>query len=129
MGASGLAEHVERFIRQHIDSVEKLEVLLFLRARRDEGWTPELVARELRIDALSARRRLEDLAARGFLAREEGGFRYLGSSATVERDVEGLAHAYSERRVAVINFIFSQPSERISSFADAFRFSPKKGGD
>jgi hypothetical protein len=61
------------------------------------------VARELRIDAHSAARRL---------AEPTGGH---------DVEVDAVGRAYSERRVSVITFIFSRPTDRLRSFSDAFR--------
>jgi hypothetical protein len=122
MTPSGLREDVDRLLRVHIHSVEQMEVLLLLRAHPSRDWTGAQAAQELRIDPDSAGGRLSDLHARGFLAPgAPGAFRYAPEHPDVARAVEGLAAAYAERRVTVINLIFSKPSERISSFADAFR--------
>jgi hypothetical protein len=66
VSGGGLPEGVRRLIHEHIDSVEQMEVLLLLR-REPTPWTPEAVARELRIETGSALKRLEDLERRGFL--------------------------------------------------------------
>ncbi len=41
--------------------------------------------------------------------------------------MRGLAEGYAERRVTVINLLFSKPVERIRTFADAVRLR-KDGG-
>src|SRR5918994_2826599 len=43
----GLPEDVHRFLYQNIDSVEQLEVLLYLRQSPERGWSSEDVARAL----------------------------------------------------------------------------------
>jgi hypothetical protein len=121
---SGLPEAVRRFIVDHIDSVEQLEILLLLYQQQGRTWSAEAVARELRIAAISAGERLEDLVRTGLLAREDGDpveYRYTPGNSTLDAAVGGLATAYSERRVTVINLIFSKPVDRIRTFADAFR--------
>lgn len=124
MSSTGLSDRVTRFIGEHIDSVEQLEVLLLLRRAAGQEWTADDVARELRIAAASAGGRLEDLERRGILARSDGkagAFRYSPQKGEVDDSVGDLAAAYAERRVTVINLIFSRPNERIRTFADAFR--------
>lgn len=123
MPENSLPPEVERFIARYISSVEELEILLLLRRRR-ESWTDESIARELRIDRHSAARRLEGLTAQRLVEQQGSAFAYAGVG-ELDRDVEQLARCYSERRVSVITFIFSQPTDRLKSFADAFRF---KGG-
>jgi predicted transcriptional regulator of viral defense system len=127
MGSNGITDGVERFVRAHIHSVEQLEVLLHLRAQAARAFTADELARELRIHAASAQDRLEDLKGRGLLASPEGGaYRYQPPPA-LAGDVDALARTYAERRVSVINLIFSKPSEGISTFADAFKLFGKKG--
>jgi predicted ArsR family transcriptional regulator len=113
---------VQRFLQMHIDSVEKLEVLLLLRAQSSRTWTARAVALQLRIAEPSAQGRLEDLCERGLLACEQKDqFRYAPLSSTDAQAVDELAATYAQRRVSVITFIFSQPMDRIRSFANAFR--------
>lgn len=125
MRESGLPEAVRRFIADHIDSVEQLEILLLLHHHHQgRTWTAEAVARELRIASVSAGERLEDLVQDSLLTRVGGDpmeYRYAPGSAMLDEAVKGLATAYAERRVTVINLIFSKPVDRIRTFADAFR--------
>ena len=79
-------------------------------------------ARELRIAAASAEDRLCDLTRRGMLQpTDEQNYRYAPRERRLDEAVGALASAYSERRVSVINLIFSKPTDRIRTFADAFR--------
>ncbi len=124
MRPSNLPEEVRRFIAEHIDSVEQLETLLLLYQHPERTWDAESVARELRIASVSAGERLEDMTHSGLMARKEGKpveYRYASESAMLDEAVRGLAKAYSERRVSVINLIFSKPVDKIRTFADAFR--------
>jgi DNA-binding MarR family transcriptional regulator len=122
--ASDLPEEVRRLIADHIDSVEQLEILLLLYQHPERTWDAEAVARELRIASISAGERLEDMAQSGLLARKDGKpveYRYAPESESLDAAVRGLSTAYSERRVTVINLIFSKPVDKIRTFADAFR--------
>jgi hypothetical protein len=120
---------VQRFISTHIDSIEKLEVLLLMRARADREWTARDVSQELRITEASASARLEDLTARRLLAAKEGSpssYRFSPASADDAQDVSALQETYSTRRVSVISFIFSKPLDKVRGFADAFRLKRDK---
>ena len=122
MTDASLPPRVQRFLLAHIDSIEKLEVLLLLRGHSSRTWTGAAVAQELRIAEESARGRLEDLCSRGLLTCEANdAFRYAPVSGNDAQAVDELASTYAQRRVSVISFIFSQPMDRIRSFADAFR--------
>ncbi|QRK11939.1 hypothetical protein JQX13_18910 [Archangium violaceum] len=131
MRAGDLPEVVRRLIAENIDSVEQLEILLLLFQHPGRTWTAESVARELRVSSISAGERLEDLTYDGLVVRVEGSegeYRYGPETPSLDEAVRGLAAAYSERRVTVINLIFSKPVDKIRTFADAFRLR-KKGDD
>lgn len=122
---SNIPEEVKRLIYDCIDSIEQLEVLLFLRTEAGKAWTAEKVSCCLYIAEESARNRLEGLR-RGNLVSAEGEnpvtYRYAPATPILERTIDGLALAYKTRRVAVINLILEKPMDHIRSFADAFRF-------
>jgi hypothetical protein len=123
---SGIPDDVEQLITSHIDSVEKLEVLLLLHGESDREWSAELVSREIRRNHSSVSRCLRQLAA-GKLLRRQGDDRYLfapGDAGTASR-VALLAQTYATRRVAVVDLIVSNPMDSVTTFADAFRFRRK----
>lgn len=132
MAGERIPEEVRRFLANHVNSVEQLEVLLLLRRTADRDWTAAQVADELRIDRASARRRLYDLHRAGlvglYTSGTEGRFRYDPSDAHAEA-VDRLADIYVTHRVAVITFIISKPLDEIRSFADAFRIRGKEEED
>jgi DNA-binding transcriptional ArsR family regulator len=117
-----LPEDVERFIAEHIDSLERLEILLLLRSRRSRELTPAEVTAELRLGPSSAPAQLEALRDRGFVERggEPPSFRYAPDAPEKERLTSELARCYLDRRVTVIKQIFSPRSDPVRSFADAF---------
>jgi hypothetical protein len=127
--AGDLPEGVRQLIADSIDSVEQLEILLLLQQHPARTWTAESVARELRVSPLSAGDRLEDLTRDALLVRVKGNeeeYRYAPGSAALDEAARGLATAYTERRVTVINLIFSKPVDKIRTFADAFRLRKKE---
>ena len=114
-------EEVRTLVATHIQSVEQLEMLLLLNEHLNRAWTSEEVAAELRIDAMSAASRLQDLSARGFLAHNSGSYRFRADNDELRRAVAALAEAYRDRRVSLINLIFSKPVDKVRLFADAFK--------
>ena len=131
MTDAAIPQRVQRFLMTHIDSIEKLEVLLLLRNRTERQWTASAVALELRITEASAAARLADLSSSGILVCDDGApeqYRYSPASSEDVRSIAELAATYSERRVSVITFIFSKPQERVRGFADAFLLKHKRGG-
>lgn len=125
---------VRALVAEHIRSVVELECLLLLRADPGRAWSAGELGNELRVDADWAARELADLAARGLAAAAGSGpaagpdadaparYRY-GAPPAADEAIAGLAKAYAERRVAVIELIFSpRPAAGpLRSFADAFR--------
>jgi len=121
VGETGVPASVRGFIASHIVSVAQLEVLLLVRAAADKEWTAAEVARALVTQPEAAAGWLEDLAARGLASESEGRYRYNPSNPGLDQIVDALAESYANYRVAVIGLIFARPSDRITSFADAFR--------
>jgi hypothetical protein len=126
---TGIPAVVLQFLELHITSIEQLEVLLLLRDQPGRAWTAEEVSRHLRSSVMSIQGRLNDLASRRLLAvtQVEKGEAYLyapGDDETAQT-VDGLAKAYKERRLTVINHIYGRPPSELRSFADAFLIKKK----
>ena len=125
MAEGEITDAVKNFIHQHINSVEQLEVLLWILNRADKSWTAEAVSRELYIQPASAAARLADLQ-RSRLLKEAGStpstYRYAPDDAALDHAAREVASAYSVRRVGVINLILERPLDNVRSFSDAFRF-------
>ncbi|APR86408.1 Hypothetical protein A7982_11757 [Minicystis rosea] len=123
MRDSDIPDSVRRFLRSHIDSVEQLEVLLLLRSASSHEWSVEEVNRALKSSETSIRDRLAVLVRHGFLTtREEGGHRlhrYQPAGAMETAAIDGLAAAYRERRLAVIDLIYAKPGSETAHFTDA----------
>lgn len=129
MSDAVIPPRVQRFISTHIDSIEKLEVLLLMRARADREWNARDVSMELRITEASSAARLQDLTARRLLVEHEGSplsYRYHPASPEDAQAVAELQETYNTRRVSVISFIFSKPLDKVRGFADAFRLKRDK---
>jgi len=122
-----LPEDVERFVADHFDSLERLEILLLLRSHRLRDFAPAEVTAELRLGPASASDQLRELVARGFVAGggEPPKYRYAPDSSEKERVTNELARCYADRRVTVIKQIFSPRSDPVRSFADAFKLRRK----
>lgn len=120
-----IPHEIRQFIAKHINSVEQLEALLLLHSDTSKQWSAETLANELRINPQWAAMRLKNLCAQGFLTVQESG-RPLYQFNTGAPDLIHLIHLlkniYTERRVTVINLIYSKPLDNIHIFAEAFRF-------
>lgn len=120
-----IPEELLQFLRDHIDSVEQLEILILLCQSGDRSWTAEEIARELRSSQSSVSKRLEEFASKRFLKVVEQSprrYSYAPVDESARRRIEELRELYKVRRVTVIDAIFSKPVDKIKVFADAFKF-------
>jgi hypothetical protein len=118
-----IPENVRRFIVERINSVETLEILLLLHGHPAEEFGAAEVSRRLCTSAESAATRLADLQQAKLLvttAAEPLKYRF-DSTSTEAALVADLEKVYKERRVSVISFIYSKPSDPLRAFSDAFR--------
>lgn len=127
--ANGLPEDVKQFLQEHISSVAQLEVLLLLRSEPERQWTAEQVAKALYTTPEMVAEQLSELSRRGLAAASEDTelhYRFWPATPELDGQAAVLDRAYKERRVAVITYIYSQPVEKVRTFADAFRLRKEK---
>ena len=125
MTSRGFPRNVENFILSYINSVEQLEILLFLKKQEADA---DHINRQLRTSLTSVETRLNDLIRKNLVfMREENGRRIfsLNPSPKLGEIVDEVAALYQTHRVAIIDLIFSQASNALRSFSDAFRFREK----
>lgn len=101
-------------------SVEQLEILLLLHEDKHRDWSPAEINARLRSQEASVAKWLETLAALGLATQLAGRYRFQPASDVLTRETDALAEAYRERRIKVIELIFSKPSESLLSFVRAF---------
>ncbi|MCI0534640.1 MAG: hypothetical protein L0Z50_05375 [Verrucomicrobiales bacterium] len=119
-----LQPKIEQFIYSYINSLEQLEILLLLFESPDRSWTIEAVYDIIKSNPASISRRLETLTQQGLVVADpetKGGYRFQVSNPELTQTIQELSNAYTERRLRVIETVFSKPSSSIKSFADAFR--------
>ena len=124
LASDTLPSEVRRFIAEHIDSAETLEILLFLHRNPGESYTAEALSPAVYTVPAAALLRLESLVAQGFASSTGAGnpaYRYAPATPELERQVQELANAYRNNRVTVIQTIFETPRSAAQAMADAFR--------
>lgn len=129
MSTKSLPDDVIRFLNQHIDSVEQLEVLLLLHRAGESDWSAEMVAAALYTQPASAARRLASLCADRLITaspRQPDAYRYVPDPNGAGELISTVADTYRERRVAVVTAIASKPMENVRAFSDAFRLRRKE---
>jgi hypothetical protein len=115
-----ISAKLKQFIFEFVDSVELIEVLLFIRNRPDEYFSATQISGELRSNPNSITNRLRKLVNIGLL--EESGshsFRFLPKNAELKNVINELSNEYLLRRHHIFELIFSS-SKNARQFADAF---------
>lgn len=117
---------LRRFVEEHLDSVEKLEVLLLLQRTSSRYWSAKEVAGTLGMLETPTARLLDALCARNLLdvrTASDVQFRFAPVSPELGQRASELEAAYRTQRAAVLTLILSgSASERsVREFADAFR--------
>lgn len=126
MASETFPEHVRQLIFEHIDSVEQLEVLLFMRAHRDKTYEAKMISSELRSNTQSVLNRLLALEACCLVTQDDLHFRYEAKTPELEDAVLQLSELYKVRPHKVLELIFS-PLKKGRHFAEAFVVHPVKG--
>ncbi|BDI34087.1 hypothetical protein CCAX7_61380 [Capsulimonas corticalis] len=129
MTNESLSPDVKRFIGNYINSVEQLDVLQLLCEDARQTWTAASVAGRLYIQSGSAEMRLDDLAAKALCSRSGNNptvYQYYASNAATDLLVSQLMQVYQVRRDTVITIIFSKPSDRLTTFPDAYCFREER---
>lgn len=110
-----------------------IETLLLLRGQSEVLWSARDLYTSLYITEEAASEHLKKLHASGLLvAADDIGqtvcYRYAPRDAELGAAVDELALAYAQRRVRVIEYLYSGPLNRVRSFAGAFRLrrTPRK---
>jgi len=104
-----LPVEIERFLSEHIDSVEAINVLILLFAHASRRWTVEDVGHESRTNGWSEEMHLRALSEHGLLRIDRGPPATYQADPTYTGIVSLLARTFLERRVSVISFIYSRP--------------------
>jgi len=121
-----ISDDLLSFIRASIRSTWALELLLLMRKQAPRASAPEELVLALRATPTLVGACLDQLQTAGLVVREETGlWRYAPAAPTLDQLTTELEAAYAEKPVTIINAIVATPSDRLKSFADAFRF-PKK---
>lgn len=125
-GSGVISEDLSGFIRASIRSTWALELLLLMRKQAPRTATPDELVLALRATPTLVGACLDQLLTAGLVVREEtGAWRYAPAAPALDRLVAELEAAYAEKPVTIINAIVATPTDKLKSFADAFRF-PRK---
>ncbi len=118
-----LRPEVLQLIGECIDSLESLEALALLHRSPDTFWSADAVATQIGARADVVGQKLQQLAGGGLLARAKDSvaYRYAPTAMPKCEAVDLLVKAFANRRVDIVNAIYSSNLERLRAFSNAFR--------
>ena len=128
MAKQHISEGLRSFIKEKIQTVLKLEVLLLLHNQQPRSFTSGEVANELGFEKDEAQNQLMALEAIGVVVESNADkpkYRYHPLNANLRSLVDQLAVRYSEQRVPILSIILADHSDRTRLFAQAFRIIRK----
>lgn len=97
-----------------------LEVLLIFYKSQTTHWDSISLSRELRNHESFAGRVLINLEKNGFIVKEKSGYIYRPRDVLLDDEVKSINTLFKEKPIAIITFIYSSPTDKLKSFADAF---------
>jgi hypothetical protein len=116
-------EKLSEFLRDSIQSVWNVEILLKVFGQPGRAWRPAELVQELRASDFVVSQGAAGLQQAGLVVQDaDSTIRYAPASAEANRLVQQLERVYRERPSAVTKALFSAPSGKLQTFADAFRF-------
>lgn len=131
MTRANLPKEAGDFLVKCISSVAQLELLLLMYRGQARAWSVDELVRELHIDRDWAAQQLDELQDCHLLSRTDAAspvYRFDPQTARLRNAVAVIAQLYAERRVAVIDFIYSRPLQKLRVFAESFRIKKDEDG-
>lgn len=118
-----ISESVKRFIREEIQTVPKLEVLLLLHRERSRPFTLAEVANELGLETDTAWEQLTALEAIGLIEAnvDKSNYQYHPANKKLGSIVSRLAVAYRKQRVPILSAILAEEPNKVRRFVEAFK--------
>jgi predicted transcriptional regulator len=120
-----IPEGVKRFIREQIQTVPKLEILLLLHREPSRPFTLAEIENELGFEKDTAREQLLALEAIGLIETnfEKTNYRYHPANKRVGSIVNRLAAAYPKQRVPILTAILAEEPNKVRRFVEAFKLA------
>jgi biotin operon repressor len=129
MGKQHISRGLKKFIKEKIQTVLRLEVLLLLHHQQTRSFTVAEVANELGFEKEDVNGQLTALEAIGVVVEsnpDKPKYRYHPLNETLRSMVDQLAAGYSKQRVPILSVILAEHPDRTRLFAEAFRIIRRK---
>ena len=124
MPANELPYRVIAFVRDHVETLEQLEVLILLSKSPERWWDAAAVAEALGLNVTIARDALERFASRNLLAisiTTDVRYQLQPGTAMLRDASEEFAEACRTKRGAIVRLVTDAQQRAMRDFADAFR--------
>ena len=122
-----LTNRLLNFFTDHVQSIERLEILCILAENPAKSWSVNEVFRHVQSTEKSVGDCLQHFAIHNLAAIDSNNcFQFPSRTSEETKAAVDLVRTYRERRVAVIEAIYAKRADGIQGFADAFRPRKKK---
>ena len=119
-----ISQGLKKFIKEKIQTVLRLEVLLLLHHQQTRSFTVAEVANELGFEIEDVNGQLAALETIGVVVEsnpDKHRYRYQPVNEALRSMVDQLAVGYSKQRVPILSVILAEHTDRTRLFAEAFR--------
>ncbi|HKU75182.1 MAG TPA: hypothetical protein VJR02_14820 [Pyrinomonadaceae bacterium] len=124
MAKQHISQDLKKFIKEKIQTVLRLEVLLLLHHQQTRSFTVADVANELGFEKEDVNGQLTALETIGVVVEsnlDKHKYRYQPVNEALRSMVDQLAVGYSNQRVPILSVILAEHTDRTRLFAEAFR--------
>lgn len=124
MAEQHISQGLKKFIKEKIQTVLRLEVLLLLHHQQTRSFTVAEVANELGFEIEDVNGQLAALETIGVVVEsnpDKHKYRYQPVNEALRSMVDQLAVGYSKQRVPILSVILAEHTDRTRLFAEAFR--------
>jgi hypothetical protein len=117
-----IPQDVREMIQRHLATMDHVELLMVLRAGREESFSVATLAEQIRKPEELVQLCLEALAGAGLAAEiSDGTYRYAAREAMLDATAEAVVRLYNERPVTLVRLLYERPPTAVNTFADAFK--------
>lgn len=123
-GKQHISDRLRRFLKEKIQTVLRLEILLLLHRHQPRTFTASEVANRLGFENDITEYELGQLAAIGAIVQpnsDKTKYRYHPLSVTLGSLIEQLALHYSKHRIPILSVMLAEHPDKTRLFAEAFR--------
>ncbi len=123
MNKQGISKGLKKFIREQIQTISRLEVLLLLHRHQPKALLVSELSNELGCDDIEVETELGALESLKLIDSSNNGpsrYRYQPHDAAVRSMVNRLAVSYDRHRIPILTMILRESPDPIRQFTEAF---------